>query len=189
MARHSTWEDFNQTNLYDFSMRIFANCWISRHPLFTLLNSNRFVLHLGVHYGSQRSNWEQLVPPITILDVLIGIMYSIRVTFFEENLGNHTSNNPFTLKTPNPLPQRQLCDLCWFSICSYAKPPNLTLARLGGSNIADAHTHTHNDICHDMWAHKRVELWPVEELCVNFASVTHLKVTFAYSPNKDGTSR
>ena len=68
-ARHWSWEDFAQTNLDDFSARVFANFEISRFPLFIFLNFYGFFIMLGGTVDHQGSVWRQLGPPRTILEV------------------------------------------------------------------------------------------------------------------------
>ena len=68
MARHSSWEDFNQTNLDDFPVRIFAIFEIARFPLFIFLNLCIFSFILGGTVDHQGSVWGQLGPPRIILE-------------------------------------------------------------------------------------------------------------------------
>jgi hypothetical protein len=76
-ARHSSWEDFNHTNLDDLLVRIFANFGISRfppHPRIPIV----FYFMLGGTVDHQGSVWGQLGPPMIILEI-----FCLSVTFPE----------------------------------------------------------------------------------------------------------
>jgi len=68
-ARHSSWEDFNHTNLDDLSVRIFAIFEISRFPGPPPQIPIVFYFILGGTVDHQGSVWGQLGQPRIILEV------------------------------------------------------------------------------------------------------------------------
>jgi len=80
MARHSSWEDFNQTNLDEFSVRISAHFQIIRFSLFIFWICIVLYSFLGGAVDHQGLLWGQLGPPRIILEV-----FCLLETFSEIN--------------------------------------------------------------------------------------------------------
>ena len=68
-ARHSSWEDFNHTNLDNFSVRIFANFEISRFPSPPPPEFRLYFMLFWEAVDHQGSVWGQLGQPRIILEV------------------------------------------------------------------------------------------------------------------------
>ena len=128
-ARHSSWEDFNHTNLDDLSVRIFAIFEISRFPGPPPQIPIVFYFILGGTVDHQGSVWGQLGQPRIILEVFcLSVAFPeisksrnidflvFPVTVFGENRRNRCgidarsfSSHPFISKTLDQPPQRPLC--------------------------------------------------------------------------------
>jgi len=76
MARHSSWEDFDQSNLDDLSVRIFANVEVFRFSFFNSQILSYSYLIFGASRNTQGASrtprgsiWRQLESPGTIFEV------------------------------------------------------------------------------------------------------------------------